>query len=186
MMKYLIFIPLFLFTSCGSYRIFQDKVPEPIKKNTKHIENEKQGAFYLATYADNKNKSLADALSRSLGIPLKVNNDSEEITNGLHSSTSKFENRILGLNTELENLQGKDIEGTGVNFFPITSIIGIIVIIGLLILFPSALTVLFFVLRRTRTAFANVVSGVKEFTENNPNESKGLEELLDKKLDMNL
>lgn len=183
MMKYLIFTSLLFLTSCGSYRIFQDKVPEPVKKNEIHLNNEKQGAFYLAKNTQDNNKNVADALSRSLGLPEIIEEDFDKITKDLITSSSNYENRIYGLNTKLENLKGKELEGTGFNVFPITSILGIILLVVVCILFPSAVTILFFILKRTRLALANVVSGVKEFTQNNPEESKGLDEILEKKLD---
>ena len=183
MIKYLILPLCFALTSCGSFRLFQDKVPEPVKKNLNHLDYEKQGAFYLAKNLEDDNKDVANALSRSLGIPSNEEKDSSRITENLITSSSNYQSRINGLNTKLENLKGKEIEDTGFNFFPISSILGIIAIVVICILFPSAVTVLFFVLKRTRLALANVVSGVKEFTEKHPEESKDLDEILEKKLD---
>ena len=70
---------LLLLTSCGSVRIFEDKVPEPIKKNQIHKETEKQGAFYLALNAKDTNKQLANALSRSLGTPKNKQENADKI-----------------------------------------------------------------------------------------------------------
>ena len=61
--------------------------------------------------------------------------------------------------------------------------LGFIVVIVLLVLFPSLITVLFFVLRRTRNALGNIVTGIKEFSESDPSNAKDLHELLEKKLD---
>lgn len=178
-----IIISILFLTSCSNFRVFQNKVPEPVKKNQNHLQSEKKGAFYLAKNTQDNNKNVADALSRSLGLPEIIEEDSGKITKDLITSSSNYENRIYGLNTKLENLKGKEVEGTGFNVFPITSILGIILLVVVCILFPSAVTILFFILKRTRLALANVVSGVKEFTQNNPEESKGLDEILEKKLD---
>ena len=55
-MKILIIIFLFFFTSCGIVRVFEDKVPEPIKKNLVHKDTEKQSAYYLSVNAKDENK----------------------------------------------------------------------------------------------------------------------------------
>ena len=183
MIKYLTLSSLLLFSSCGTYRVFQDKVPEPIKKNIYHLENEKQGAYYLAVNSTNENQLVADALSRSLGIPKFVENDSEILAENLFQEASSYENSLNELNTKLDKLQGKEIEDTGLNVMPWFSSLGIIVIVLLLVFFPSLITVLFFVLKRTRSALGNIVNGIKEFTESDPGNAKDLHELLEKKLD---
>lgn len=172
-----------LFSSCGSVRIFQEKVPEPIKKKDIHKDTEKQGAYYLAVNAKDENKDVANALSRSLGTPSKIEKKPENIIQSLFSFSSEYEQRISKLNSKLDTLQGKDIEGTGLNIMPFTSILGIVLIGILIILFPSAITILFFILKRTRKAFSNVVTGVEEFTKSHPVEAKDLQDVLDKKLD---
>lgn len=172
-----------LFTSCGSVRVFEDKVPEPIKKNEIHKDAEKQGAYILAADAKNENKNIANALSRSLGTPSKIETDKDKVTLDLLALTSAYEARINGLNTKLESIQGKDIQGTGFNLLPSFSILGIVAIGALLILFPSAITILFFILKRTRSAFANVVKGVQEFSQKNPEQSEDLNSILEKKMD---
>lgn len=180
--NYILFYLIFL-TSCGSVRVFEDKVPEPIRKNQIHLDKEKQGAYYLAVNAKDENKDVANALSRSIGTPSKIEDNPKTIIESLFSFTSNYEGKISNLNQELETLQGKDIEGTGFNLMPFTSILGIVVIGVILILFPSVITILFFILKRTRTAFGNMVQGVKEFTANNPNEAKNLDIILEKKMD---
>ena len=182
-MRFLIIPSVLLLVSCGSMRILKEKVPEPIKKDFHHKDAEKKSAFILATNAKDENKNLANALSRSLGTPSNLQEDSQDLVKDLFSHTNKYEAKISGLNVELENLQGKDIEGTGFNLMPFTSILGIVAIIALIILFPSAITVLFFLLKRTRSAFGNVVKGVQEFTDKNPTSAKDLNDLLDKKMD---
>ena len=172
-----------LFTSCGSVRVFEDKVPEPIKKNEIHKDAEKQGAYYLAVNAKDENKDVANALSRSIGTPSKIEDNPKTIVESLFSFTSNYESKISNLNQELETLQGKDIEGTGFNLMPFTSTLGFVLICILLVLFPSAITILFFILKRTRNAFSNIVKGVQEFTKNNPGNAKDLNEVLEKKMD---
>ena len=182
-MKLLIITFLFFLTSCESVRIFEDRVPEPIRKNQIHLDKEKQGAYYLAVNAKNENKDVANALSRSIGTPSKIEDNPKTIVESLFSFTSNYEGKISNLNQELETLQGKDIEGTGFNIMPYTSTLGIVVICILLVLFPSAITILFFILKRTRNAFSNIVKGVQEFTKNNPGNAKDLNEVLEKKMD---
>jgi hypothetical protein len=182
-MKLLIITFVFFLTSCGSVRIFEDRVPDPIRKNQIHLDKEKQGAYYLAVNAKNENKDVANALSRSIGTPSKIEDNPKTIVESLFSFTSNYEGKISNLNQELETLQGKDIEGTGFNIMPYTSTLGIVVICILLVLFPSAITILFFILKRTRNAFSNIVKGVQEFTKNNPGNAKDLNEVLEKKMD---
>lgn len=179
----LILLSCLVLCSCGSMRIFKEKVPEPIKKNYHHKDAEKKSAYLLAANAKDENKNLANALSRSLGTPSNLEGDPRDLADNLFAHTSKYEANINGLNIELENLKGKDIEGTGFNLMPLTSMLGIVAIIALVILFPSAITILFFLLKRTRSAFSNVVKGVQEFTDQNPSSAKDLNELLEKKMD---
>jgi|13_taG_2_1085334.scaffolds.fasta_scaffold11229_2 hypothetical protein len=179
---YLLVICL-LFSSCGSVRVFQEKVPEPIKKKDIHKDTEKQGAYYLAVNTDNENKDVANALSRSLGIPKKIEEKPNNITEKLFAYTSEYQDGLSKLNTKLDTLQGKEIDGTGLNIMPFTSILGIVLIGLLFILFPSAITILFFILKRTRKAFSNVVTGVEEFTKSHPVQAKDLQDVLDKKMD---
>ena len=181
-MKYLLPI-LLLLGSCTSMRVFQEKVPEPIQKTDSHINEEKRGAYYLAINTTHENKVVADALSRSLGTPTTIKENPNEIAETLFAETSAYENGMDALNTKLENYQGKEIEGTGWNIMPLFSGVGIILIVVLLVLFPSLITLLFFVLKRTRGALGNIVTGIKEFSDNDPNKAKDLNELLERKLD---
>lgn len=174
---------ILLFSSCGSLRVFEEKVPDPIKKNIKHIDEEKKGAYYLAMHTKDFNRMVADALSRSLGNPSSIEEDPNQLANNLFSYSSDYGARFLSLNNQLEHLQGKDISGTGFNLAPFISGFGIVGILALFILFPSLATILFFILKRTRNAMANVVSGIKEFSESSPDKAKDLNDLLDKKLD---
>ena len=181
-MKYLLPL-LLLFSSCTSLRVFQDKVPEPIKKTEIHKNEERKSAYYLALNTTEENQLVANALSRSLGTPSNVEKDANVLSETLFEETSAYEKSLFGLNNKLEKFQGKEIEDTGFNIMPLFSGLGIVVIIVLLVLFPSLVTVLFFILRRTRSALGNIVNGIKEFSENDPTHARDLNELLDKKLD---
>ena len=172
-----------LLTSCGTFRVGEKSVPDPVKKTQQHKEVEKQSAYYLATHTTDENKVVADVLSRSIGTPKKKENKSSVLESELFQHIGNFESRTIELNDELESYSGKTIEGTGINLLPFFSSFGVVAIVALLILFPSATTILFFVLRRTRTAFANVVEGIQEFAKDDPEHSKHLDELLEKKLD---
>lgn len=182
MVKYLILICL-LFTSCGTFRIGEESVPGPVKKSIQHKEIEKQGAYYLATNTKDQNQVVANALSRSIGTPKKKEDNSNVLETELFRHISTFENENVQLNDKLESFAGKKIEGTGFNLFPYLSGFGFISVVALLILFPSATTILFFVLRRTRTAFQNVIEGIQEFSKDDPEHCKKLDDLLEKKLD---
>ena len=172
-----------VFTSCGSLRVFQEEVPSPIKKTEIHKNEERKGAYYLALNTTEENQLVANALSRSLGTPTEVENNAEIISETLFKQTSTHEQNLYGLNTKLDKLQGKQIKDTGLNVMPWFSGLGFIVVIVLLVLFPSLITVLFFVLKRTRSALGNIVTGIKEFSESDPSNAKDLHELLEKKLD---
>ena len=182
-MKLILISFILVLSSCSSFQVLEKKVPKPINKKQIHLDHERRGAYYLAINADNKNKGLENALSRSLGTPSTIENNPELIKKNLLDNCQEYEANIYGLNKELINFQGKDIKGSGFNLFPFVSSFGVIVIIALLILFPSLASVLFFILRRTKGAFENVVKGVQEFSKDDPEASKKLQDLLDKKLD---
>jgi len=183
MKKLFLLIPILVLSSCSSLQFFEKKVPDPIKKTKDHLDNEKNGAYYLAVNTSNQNQSVANALSRSLGTPKTIEDNPELIKKNLLDNCQEYESNIYGLNKELINFQGKDIKGSGFNLFPFVSSFGLIVIVALLILFPSLASVLFFILRRTKKAFENVVKGVQEFSKDDPEASKKLQDLLEKKLD---
>jgi hypothetical protein len=183
MKKLFLLIPILVLSSCSSFQVFEKKVPDPIKKTKDHLDNEKNGAYYLAINSNNQNKALANVLSRSIGTPKTIEENPELIKKNLLENCQQYESNIYGLNKELINFQGKDIKGSGFNLFPFVSSFGIIVIVALLILFPSLASVLFFILRRTRSAMQNIVTGIKEFSEHDPDKAKNLNELLNKKLD---
>jgi hypothetical protein len=174
---------LLLMTSCGTFRVGEEKIPDPVRKTKQHKETERVGAYYLFENTTNENQLVASALSRSLGTPNKKQKDPNVLESELFRHIANFENENVQLNDKLEEYNGMSIAGTGYNLFPFFSGFGIVAIVALLILFPSATTILFFVLRRTRTAFANVVEGIQEFSKDDPEHSKHLDELLEKKLD---
>lgn len=183
-MKLLILIPfVFALSSCSSFQVFEKKVPESIRKNKDHLDNEKSGAYYLAINTTDQNQDVANALSRSLGSPNKIENDPKIIKKKLLENTQDYESKIFELNKQLDQFGGKKIDGTGFSLFPFVSSFGFIVIIILLVLFPSLASVLFFILKRTKKAFENVIIGIKEFEKDNPESAKSLEEMLEKKLD---
>ena len=183
MMKAILISLCILISSCGSMNILEKKVPDPVRKSNQHKEIEKQASYYLASNTKNENQLVANALSRSIGTPKKKETNPNTIESNLFYQNSEYENKRIKLNDELETFAGKKIEGTGINLFPFFSSFGIIALIAILILFPSATTILFFVLRRTRTAMANVVEGIQEFSRDDPDHAKKLDELLEKKLD---
>ena len=172
-----------LFASCGSLRVLQDKVPSPVEKTDKHTNEERKGAYYLASNTSNENQMVANVLSRSLGTPTETENNPNKIAENLSAEIRNLEKRQKSLNEKLNNLQGKDIEGTGFNLLPYFSGMGIFVLIALLVLFPSLITVLFFILRRTRSALGNIVTGIKEYSDNDPIHAQKLKDLLDRRLD---
>lgn len=183
MMKTILISLCILISSCGSMHILEKKVPDPVRKSNQHKEIEKQASYYLASNTQNENQLVANALSRSIGTPKKKETNPNTIESNLFYQNSEYENKRIKLNDELETFAGKKIEGTGINLFPFFSSFGVIALIAVLVLFPSATTILFFVLRRTKTAMANVVEGIQEFSRDDPDHAKKLDELLEKKLD---
>ena len=183
MYRTVMFACCLLISSCGTMNILEKKVPDPVRKTNQHKEYEKQASYYLASNTQNENQLVANALSRSIGTPKKKETNPNTIESNLFYQNSNYENRRSELNDELELFSGKKIEGTGINLFPFFSSFGVIALIAVLVLFPSATTILFFVLRRTKTAMANVVEGIQEFSRDDPDHAKKLDELLEKKLD---
>lgn len=182
-MRFVTLVALFLVSSCSSFQLFEKQVPDPVRKSIKHQEYEKQGAYFLARNTEDKNELVANALSRSIGTPKKKEEDADTIESKLFEVNSDFENRRVILNQELESFSGKKIEGTGMNVFPFFSSFGIIAVVALLVLFPGTITILFFILRRTRSAMANIVDGIEQFSKDDPEHCKHLDDLLEKRLD---
>jgi hypothetical protein len=179
----LLCLSIILFSGC-SLRVFKDKVPEPNRKSQEHRENEREGAFYLAENVElPTHKFLAEALSRSLGLPMDREKKSAEIAESLGTEITRHESRARQLNEELTKHQGHDIEGTGFNILPAISSVSFIGFIILLILFPSAITVFFFLLKRSRLAFSNLVKGVSKFSDKEPEAGIKLNEILERELD---
>ena len=115
MKKLLLFIPILVLSSCSSFQVFEKKVPDPIKKTKDHLDNEKNGAYYLAINSTNENKFVAGALSRSLGTPKTIEENPELIKKKLLENCQQYESSFSNLNQELENFSGKNIEGSGLN-----------------------------------------------------------------------
>jgi hypothetical protein len=183
MHRIILILCLLMMTSCGTFRVGEEKVPDPVRKTKQHKEVEKQSAYYLATHTKDENKVVAEVLSRSIGTPKQKEEKANVLESELFRHIANFENENVQLNDKLEEFNGMSIAGTGYNLFPFFSGFGIVAIVALLILFPSATTILFFILRRTRTAMANVVEGIQEFSRDDPEHSKRLDELLERKLD---
>ena len=126
---------------------------------------------------------MCKCLSRSLGTPQNLAEDANAINDNLYKSINEYENGFTNLNQELQNLENKKIQDTGFSLTPLFSGLGFIAVVAICVLFPSVLTILFFVLKRTRSALQNIVTGIKEFSDNDPDNAKNLHQLLEQKLD---
>ena len=182
-MHKLIILVSLLLVGCGTFRVGEEKVPDPVRKTNQHKEVEKQSAYYLATHTKDENKVVADVLSRSIGAPKQKEEKANVLESELFRHIANFENENVQLNDKLEQYSGKSIAGTGISLLPFFSGFGVISVIALLVLFPGLATVLFFILRRTKTAMANVIEGIQEFSKDDPVHCKKLDDLLEKKLD---
>jgi hypothetical protein len=179
-----VLIFLFLFSSSCSLRVFKDKVPEPNNKTRDHKESEREGAYYLAEkVTEPSSRKVAQSLSNSLGIPSDTQKKSEEIASSLKAHSRNYEERGRELNEELSQYSGKRIEGTGLNIMPAITSISFIGFIVLLVLFPSVISVFFFLLRRSKLAFGNLVKGIGKFSQSEPEAGTKLNDILEKELD---
>ena len=102
-MRALLVISLLLFSSC-SLRVFQDKVPAPVEKTSKHKEAEKEATYYLANNIQSplEAKEIAGILSYSLGVPSNTDNTNIQIKNKLTSSIAELNKDRIELNKNLK------------------------------------------------------------------------------------
>ena len=175
---------LLLFSSGCSLRVFQAKVPSALHKTESHQESEKVASDYLArNIVDSDQRQVAVALSQSLGLPKDSNQDPQEITSDLKSEIQTFQANQTSLNDTLAKYEGKKIEDTGWNIGKNLSWTSIVVLIVLLIACPSLITILFYLLRQSRSAIKAIVQGIEDFKFTSPQSANTLKQILSANMD---
>ena len=154
-----LFVLVLLLSSCAALlpadkEFFQKKVPSFPDKDKK-VEIQKQTAAVLATKVDQAYDAglaynidshamaplaeahvLARPLSESLGQPLKpYTGDVTNLVGILHILEAKYDAALSKLETKLDGLEGKKIEGTGAIQIPYFLYLAIIVGVGALLVF---------------------------------------------------
>jgi hypothetical protein len=183
-MKWLLILFIILSAGC-SLRVFQDKVPPPVEKQNRHIDEERKSAYWLAQNVDEPKpaKGIAENLSSSLGYPSEIEADGEVVEISLSKLLSTHQAEQDALKKKLTELDGAEIEGTGFNLLPAMSGLGIVGIIALCIFCPALITVGVFVIKRLKSCLSTIVKAIDEHTFIEPASAKLLKEKLSREMD---
>jgi hypothetical protein len=87
------------------------------------------------------------------------------------------------LNETLNKYAGKEIEGTGIDIGKGLSITSIVLLMIAIVAFPSIISILFFLLRQSRSALSAIVSGVETFKQSDKEHGKELKTILSASMD---
>lgn len=167
------------------WRVFQKKVPQPIVKPASVVELERQSADFIARnlLEPPELKPVAVKLSQSLGAPKEPILDTpveaeSQFEKAWNKELLKTQAQIAELNKELQELNGKKVEDTGLNVFGPS--MGLLVIggIALLVAFPPLATILWWLMQRASGALTRTARGISNYVKENPNEGERLKNYL--------
>jgi hypothetical protein len=174
---------LVLLCSGCSWNVFQARVPSAVVKTQSHLESERIAGDFLARNVNEQNKQVATSLSHSLGLPIESSNDAENISENLNEEISENRKNQNQLNETLNKYAGKEIEGTGIDIGKGLSITSIVLLMIAIVAFPSIISILFFLLRQSRSALSAIVSGVETFKQSDKEHGKELKTILSASMD---
>lgn len=172
-----------MFCSGCSWNVFQAKVPSAVVKSSSHLESERVAGDFLARNVIQENKPVAISLSHSLGLPIETSDDVENISDNLNSEISENRKNQNQLNATLNKYAGKEIEGTGIDIGNGLSITTIVLLIVAVVAFPSIISILFFLIRQSRSALSAIVAGVEMFKQSDKEHGKQLKTILSASMD---
>jgi len=167
-----------LFSACQfpSWRVGEKKIPPPLVDKPKLIEGRRVAAQIIAERIETpaELKPLALALATSLGTPEKpaetIQQARKALTKG-EAEKTKDENAQQKFHTEF---QGKTVEGTGFDLFPLGGGVGLVALVALGIFCPGFLTAAFFVIKRLRTTLGTIVNSIESHEQTAPAEMAAL------------
>lgn len=172
---YIIFAICLLLVGCNvvSKRLFQAEVSPPIEKTPKQIETERRAADLIARFIEEPKvlKPVAVGLSASLGQPetpipaptvAELPKAASLAENELRLALVAMQKQLTELNENLAKYQGKKIEGTGFAIAGPSAIAIVIALVVLCAIFPPALTLLLFTVRRLKATAAIVVNKLED------------------------
>lgn len=167
------------------WRVGQQAVPKPLVKGAQQQEAERRAAKVIAQRieAPEPLKPVAAHLSQSLGEPAKDAATIEAADAQLVIGIRGQQTDLAKLNVALATLDGKKIEGTGVNLFGWAGGLGGVLIIAACIACPSLIGVFWWFMKRSAGALRTVVHGVENFQEAHPDEALALKGELSKVMD---
>ena len=174
-----------LFVGSCSLKVFQEKVPKPLKKSEQHKEKERQGIYWLADNVEKPEgaKSLAVVLSSSVGLPRNFESNASTIKKGLAHAIGEHQKKHDEQQEKLSEFSGKKIEGTGINILPALSSVGFVALIALCIFCPALITVGAFLFRRMSGALKAIVRTIDEHSFTEPQEASALKQKLSANMD---
>lgn len=186
-MKHLAIVLCLFLTGCQlpQWRVFQQKVPQPIVKPAQTLEVERQAADLLARRIESPPELIPVAvkLSESLGVPDRpLEGDTQELApetvRALNRELAATKQQIADLNKLLAKNEGKKVEGTGINLFGYSFGLGVIALIALCVMFPPIATILWWVFQRVAGALTRTAKGVNDYIKANPDQGEKLKTYL--------
>lgn len=170
------------------WRVFQAKVPEPVKKNEVQVETDRRAADLIARKIEKpvELKPVAVGLSESLGKPERMIEGpkaAETSVEELRFSVVKTQEMVKKQNELLTKFAGREIEGTGLNLFGPGMGVVVIGLVVLGVMCPPAATAIFFLLRRTGSALKQTVASIEQFSKEEPVAAERLKDLQSKAMD---
>lgn len=176
------------------WRVFQKKIdPKLAQKPAIQIEAERVGAAYIRAKSAHVEPDpveqisqihqVATPLSQSLGAPKEKAGtaDNAAVIAELRSGQLESQKRADEWKAFARKYAGTELEGTGLNLFTPTALLGFAGVVALCIFVPGFLTFLFFVIRRMRSSFQQVAQAVEEFQVEHPAEAKALKAQISKR-----
>lgn len=159
--------------ACSPPRIFQATVPPPILKPEAQVESERVAADLIARKieAPVELKPVAVSLASSLGAPVKSLVDVKifDLPAAAHTADADLragmvamQKELRDVNIRLAKLQGKPIEGTGLNLLGPSTVLIVGGLIALGVAFPPAFTVMAFLYRRMRATAGHIVTAIDD------------------------
>jgi hypothetical protein len=157
----------------------EKKIPPPLVDKPKLIEGRRKAAQIIAERIETpaELKPLALALSTSLGTPEKpaetIQQAQKALTKG-EAEKTKDENAQQKFHTEF---QGKTVENTGFDLFPLGGGVGLVALVALValgIFCPGFLTAAFFVIKRLRATLGTIVNSIESHEQTAPAEMAAL------------
>lgn len=140
-----------------SKRVFQKETPKPVLDVV--TEPMREAAAFVAEEVEQpaEAKKVATELSQRMGLPETPVDNALEISAALHYDQKSQNKKEAKLDKFLDKYQGFELEGTGLSIWGLGSSVVIILLIGLVVVFPPALQLIFYIYKRVKGTSTKIV-----------------------------